>query len=39
MTQPEIYYEESEKNIAIWKGILKSGINTETGEKLTAVDK
>ena len=39
MTQPEIYYEESEKNIAQWKAILKSGINPETKERLNAVDK
>ena len=34
MTQPEIYYEESEKNIQLWKGILKNGINPDTGDKL-----
>ena len=38
MTQPDIYYEESEKNIQKWKSILKSG-QTEEGVKLEAVDK
>ena len=35
MTQPDIYYEESEKNIQKWKKILKSGYN-EHGVKLEA---
>ena len=39
MTQPDIYYEESQKNIQTWRTTLKSGINPETGDKLLAVDK
>ena len=39
MTQPDIYYEESQKNIQTWKSTLKSGINPENGQRLLAVDK
>ena len=39
MTKPDVYYEESMKNIQEWKATLKSGINPEDGQRLQAVDK